>query len=146
MDPSAQTAEPAARLAPEPMPANIGSTQPGGGFCYSVELAWGRLRRWYLKRFRRRYLRQILSMRIGDPGHLPHEVLDPRDLKFIRNQTECHWRVEDDPFRWRGRILLARWALAEVQIMGWPLLAATIALSLTWWYAAPITGALFLLV
>ena len=76
----------------------------------------------------------------------PHEILDPRDLKFCRNQTECHWRPEDDPFRWRERIPLARWGLAEVQLMGWPLLAITIVLAFTWWYAAPITGALFLLV
>jgi len=146
MDHSAQTAEQAARLEPQPLPANIRSTQPGGGFCYSVELTWGRFRRWYLRKFRRRYLRQILAARIGDPEHLLHEVLDPRDLKFVRNQTQCHWRPEDDPFRWREKIPLARWGLAEVQIMGWPLLAATIALAFTWWYAAPLTGALFLFV
>jgi len=134
------------RVQPEPLPDNIRSIQPGGGFCYSVELAWGRVRRWYLKKFRSRYLRQILAMRVGDPDRLPHEVLDPRDLKFIRNQTDCHWRAEDDPFRWRERIPLARWGLAEVQLMGWPLLVVTIVLALTWWYAAPITGALFLLV
>src|SRR6476646_2042400 len=104
------------RVQPEPLPDNIRSIQPGGGFCYSVELAWGRVRRWYLKKFRSRYLRQILAMRVGDPDRLPHEVLDPRDLKFIRNQTDCHWRAEDDPFRWRERIPLARWGLAEVQL------------------------------
>ncbi len=88
----------------------------------------------------------MASLRIGDADGCPHEILDPRDLKFCRNQTECHWRAEDDPFRWRERIPLARWGLAEVQLMGWPLLAMTIVLAFTWWYAAPITGALFLLV
>jgi len=144
MDQAAEITE--TRMVPEHLPDTMRSVQPGGGFCFSVELAWGRMRRWYLKKFRRRYLRRILAMRIGDPENLPHEVLDPRDLKFIRNQTDCHWRREDDPFRWRDKIPLARWGLAEVQLMGWPLLAATIALAFTWWYAAPITGALFLLV
>src|SRR5207247_942292 len=36
------------RLTPVPLPENIASVQPGGGFCYRVELLWGRWRRWYL--------------------------------------------------------------------------------------------------
>ncbi len=43
------------RLTPEPLPDNLASVQPGSGFCYRVELAWGRLRRWYLKTFRAAY-------------------------------------------------------------------------------------------
>ncbi|HEY2760217.1 MAG TPA: phosphatidylserine decarboxylase [Pirellulales bacterium] len=134
------------RLKPEPLPKNIPSIQPGGGVCNSIELAWGRLRRWYLSRFRRGYVDRMAKRRVGEPTGCPHEILDPRDLKFCRNQTQCHWRPEDDPFRWREKIPLARWGLAEVQLMGWPLLAITIVLSLAWWYAAPIAGALFLLV
>ena len=44
---------------PEPMPSEIKSTQPGGGVCNSIELAWGRWRRWYLKRFRRGYVERM---------------------------------------------------------------------------------------
>jgi phosphatidylserine decarboxylase len=134
------------RLQPQPLPENIRSIQPGGGTCYRIELAWGRLRRWYLKTLRSGYVKRMASLRVGVPDGCPHEILDPRDLKFCRNQTAAHWRTKDDPFRWRERIPLARWGLAEVQLMGWPLLAVTIALAFTWWYAAPITGALFLLV
>lgn len=144
--PGASAAETTQRLQPEPLPNNIRSTQPGGGFCYSLELAWGRLRRRYLRTLRSRYVRRMAELRIGEPTGCPHEVLDPRDLKFCRNQTECHWQPENDPFRWRDKIPLARWGLAEVQIMGWPLLAITVVLALTWWYAAIITGALFVLV
>ena len=136
----------APRLPAEPLPENIQSTQPGGGYCNSIELAWGRLRRWYLRTFRRRYINRMAALRVGELNGCPHEVLDPRDLKFIKNQTECHWRPEDDPFRWREKIPLARWGLAEVQLMGWPLLAITVALAFYWWPAAIITGALFLLV
>jgi phosphatidylserine decarboxylase len=134
------------RAAPEPLPPNIPSIQPGGGMCYSIELAWGRLRRWYLHTFRKGYIQRMAALRQGDTAGCPHEVFDPRDLKFCRNQTQCYWRPEDDPFRWRENIPLARWGLAEVQLMGWPLLAITIALAVLWWPAAIVSGALFLLV
>src|SRR5262245_25243027 len=132
--------------AAEPLPANIPSIQPGGGVCYSIELAWGRLRRWYLHTFRKGYIRRMAELRQGDTTGAPHEIFDPRDLKFCRNQTKCSWRPEDDPFRWREKIPLARWGLAEVQLMGWPLFAITIALAILWWPAAIVSGALFLLV
>ena len=65
----------------ESLPENIRSVQPGGGKCYSIELAWGRWRRWYLKRFRRGYVERMAALRRGDATGAPHEILDPRDLK-----------------------------------------------------------------
>ena len=145
-----QTKTSMARAAPQPLPADINSTQPGGGNCYRIELAWGRLRRWYLKRFRAGYVRRMAELRRGDPTGCPHEILDPRDLKYFKNQTECHWLPADDPFRWRDRLPFARWGLAELQLMGWPLLAVTIGtLFLPSWYKylAVVPGvALFLIV
>ena len=64
------------------------------------------------------------------------EVLDPRDLKYCRNQCSVEWRPEDDPFAWRDRLPFARWGLAELQIMGWPLLAVTLVVGWFWWYLA----------
>ncbi len=133
-------------LAVDPLPENIRSTQPGGGFCYSVELAWGRLRRWYLKTFQRQYVRRMRELRRGDPTGVPHEVLDPRDLKFFKNQTDCHWQRADDPFEGRDRLRFARWGMAELQIIGWPLLAVTGTLAMSYWYLAPLPGALLGLV
>jgi phosphatidylserine decarboxylase len=126
------------RASVEPLPPNIRSTQPGGGFCCGVELAWGRWRRWSLQRFRPGYVRRLAELRKGSPDGCPHPVLDPRDLKYHRNQCDCRWPAEHDPFLWRERLGFARWGLAEIQIMGWPLLAACVALSFTWWYLAPI--------
>ncbi len=135
------------RAAVEPLPAEIKSTQPGGGVCYRIELAWGRLRRWYLKMFRPNYLVRMGHLRRGEPTGVPHEVLDPRDLKFFCNQTDCHWDRADDPVRWRERIPFARWGLAELQLMGWPLLAATVALAISSiWFLAPVSGALLCLI
>ncbi len=135
------------RAAPEPMPANIKSTQPGGGLGYSIELAWGRWRRCCLKFFNRQYVRRMRELRRGEPTGVPHEVLDSRDLKFFLNQTDCHWAPEDDPFAWRDRLPFARWGLAELQLFGWPLLAMTVALiAAGWWILAPVTAILLFLV
>jgi phosphatidylserine decarboxylase len=137
-----------ARRAPKPLPGNLKSVQPGGGYCYQIELAWGRLRRWYLNRFRRGYVRRMSEKRHGDPAGAPHEIVDPRDLKFVRNQCTADWAPEDDPFRWREAIPFARWGLAELQLMGYPLLAISIALVVLgfWYLALPIAVVLVLIV
>ncbi|MCE9546012.1 MAG: phosphatidylserine decarboxylase [Planctomycetia bacterium] len=119
------------------MPENIKSVQPGGGVCYQIELAWGCWRRWYLKTFRRGYVRRMAERMQGSKDGAPHDVLDPRDLKYCANLCTAHWRPADDPFQWRERIPLARWGLAEAQLMGWPLVALTILPAILWpafWY------------
>jgi phosphatidylserine decarboxylase len=79
-----------------------------------LELAWGRLRRAWLRRFRPGYVRRMAALRQGHCPDCPHDVLDPRDLKFYRNVCGYWFRPEDDPFRWRGRLGLARPGLGEV--------------------------------
>ena len=72
--------EPVARPTPEPLPASIGSVQPGGGFCYRLELAWGQWRRWYLRRFRPRYVRRMAELQsiVSRVSHnFFHEVAEP---------------------------------------------------------------------
>jgi phosphatidylserine decarboxylase len=114
----------------EPLPENLRSVQPGGGLCYQVELAWGRLRRWYLHTFRPGYVRRMATLRQGDVNGAPHAILDPRDLKYCRNQCNASWPAEDDPFAWRERLPLARWGLGELVVMGLPLVVAVVALGL----------------
>jgi phosphatidylserine decarboxylase len=132
----------------EPLPANITSVQPGGGVCYSLELAWGSVRRWYLRTFRRGYVARMAELRHGDATGAPHEILDPRDLKYCRNLCTAAWKEQDDPFAWRERIPFARWGLAELQLMGYPLLAGTVAVAMTryWPLAVPLAVVLFLIV
>jgi phosphatidylserine decarboxylase len=125
------------RSEPRPLPENFISVQPGGGRCYQIELAWGQWRRSWLKRFRPGYVRRMAALRKGDTTGAPHEILDSRDLKYCRNLCTCHWDPADDRFGWRDRLPFARWGLAELQLMGLPLLALTIALALTpHWYLA----------
>jgi phosphatidylserine decarboxylase len=119
------------RLEPEPRPENLRSVQPGGGFCYQVELAWGRWRRWYLRTFRGGYVRRMAELRHGSTTGAPHEILDPRDLKYCRNQCTCDWDEQVDRFAWREKLPFARWGLAELQLMAWPLLALAI---VGFWY------------
>ncbi len=143
----------ARRAEVEPLPQNVASAQPGGGVCYQIELAWGSVRRWYLRTLRRAYVERMARLRHGDPTGCPHEVLDPRDVKFFRNRCTAHWPAEVDPFQWRERLPFARWGLAELQLLGYPLLIATLIAASTFgrtyvpfWWIAPITGVLFGLV
>ena len=88
--------------------------QPGGGICMNLELAWGRLRRALLRRLRPGYVRRMAEKRRGHCPDCRHDIIDPRDLKFCRNVCGYWFRPEDDRFRWRGRLGLARAGLAEV--------------------------------
>lgn len=106
---------PAPQLPPEPMDPRLTWIQPGGGVVCHLELAWGGVRRWWLRTFRPGYVRRMAALRKGDHNACPHEVLDPRDVKFFRNQPGgYYWDPADDPFRWRDRIPFARVGLAEL--------------------------------
>ena len=70
----------------------------------------------------------MAELRHGDLEGAPHDVLDPRDLKYCCHRCSAYWSPEHDPFLWRNRLPFARWGLAEMQIMGFPLVAAGVAL------------------
>jgi phosphatidylserine decarboxylase len=56
----------------------------------------------------------MAEKRQGHCDNCTHDVIDARDLKFCRNVCGYWFRPEDDRFRWRGRLGLARAGLAEV--------------------------------
>jgi phosphatidylserine decarboxylase len=87
--------------------------QPHGGWCFRLEVAWGRYRRGMLRALRPGYVRRMQAARQGECTSCPHDVIDPRDLKLVRNVCGFSFRPEDDRFRWRDRIPLARYGLAE---------------------------------
>ena len=58
----------------------------GGRVLLSVELAWGRLRRWYLKTLRPSYVGQMGAARYGSARVPDTKFSIPRDLKYCRNQ------------------------------------------------------------
>ncbi len=122
----------------EPMDPQLRTIQPGGGVIIQIEQAWGKLRRFYLRTFRKGYVARMESLRKGDFNPCPHPVLDPRDLKFHQNQPGYYWDREDDPFTWRDRIPFARVGLAELLVFS--LIFFGLAAGLAWWMlAVPLT-------
>jgi phosphatidylserine decarboxylase len=97
-----------------PSESELTSIQPGGGFFMSLELAWGRLRRLWLRIFRRGYVRRMAERRRGTCPNCPHDIVDVRDLKYYRNVCGHWFAKEDDPFQWRDDLGFARAGLAEV--------------------------------
>lgn len=114
MDPESRPTSASPLLPPEPMDPQITSIQPGGGVVMRLELAWGAVRRAWLRTFRRGYVERMAALRQGGRNPCPHDVLDPRDLKFHCNLGGWHWAPEHDPFRWRERLPFARAGLAEL--------------------------------
>ena len=107
--------QPAADVAMDPALTTI---QPGGGIVMSIELAWGKLRRKYLRAFRQGFVARMEQTRQGNRGSLPFEPVDPRDLKYYRNQDTYWWAESDDPFRWRDALPFVRAGLAELILIG----------------------------
>lgn len=99
----------------------------------ACELAWGHCRRWYLRTFCKSYVAQMRQCRRGGRGNYPHEILDPRDLKFYRNLGDLYWEEEDDCFRWRDQLPVARVGLAEIIVLGTGLLVAFAVLFWLYW-------------
>lgn len=122
-----------------PMDPHITDIQPGGGIVIGIEQFWGKIRRAYLSTFRSGYVRRMEACRQGSHNPCPHPVLDPRDLKFYRNQGGFFWKPEDDPFTWRSRLPFARDGLAELFLMGGGWFAATLFFA---WMAVITTGVL----
>ncbi|HVX61380.1 MAG TPA: phosphatidylserine decarboxylase, partial [Pirellulales bacterium] len=91
------------------------------------------VRRWLLRSFRAGYVAKMAEKRRGSSAGAPHEILDPRDLKYCRNLCSADWAAEDDRFAWRERIPFARWGLAELQLMGYPMAALTAAAAAFYW-------------
>ena len=117
------------------MDPQLTTIQPGGGVVMSIELAWGKVRRTLLRLFRRGYVRKMAETRQGTRGTLPFEPVDPRDLKFYRNQNTYWWSESDDPFTWRDGLPFVRVGLAELIILGGGFLLLAVLASL-WWLPA----------
>jgi len=128
------------------MDSQITTIQPGGGVVMSIELAWGRCRRWWLRTFRSKYVARMESLRQGPRGELPFEPVDPRDLKFYRNQETYWWADADDRFRWRDSIPFARAGLAELFLIGGFFLGLSLVLGWLYWPLAIPALVVFVLV
>lgn len=121
--------------APVRAPVAVTSIQPGGGWCIHLELAWGRWRRAWLRRFRPDHVRRMAEKRQGACPDCPHDIVDARDLKLFRNVCGYSFPDEPDPCR-RGTLPLARAGIVELLVFSGLFLLATvlcIALALLHW-------------
>lgn len=99
------------------MDSQVHSVQPGGGVVMGIELAWGKIRRQYLRWFRPGYVAQMRACRRGVQGGCPFDPIDPRDIKYYRNQGTYSWDIQDDPYAWRDRLPFVRAGLAELVLL-----------------------------
>ncbi|WP_417394059.1 phosphatidylserine decarboxylase [Gimesia chilikensis] len=111
------TGQPYSQLEVQPMDPQLTTIQPGGGIIINLEMLWGRWRRFWLKTFRPGYVKKMERTRKGDFNPCPHDVLDPRDLKYHENQGGYYWEEADDPFAYRSRLPFAREGLAELFVL-----------------------------
>lgn len=121
-------------------PKSISSVQPGGGVVVALELALGRLRRRLLRRFRKGYVARMETLRRGACVNCVHDIVDPRDLKFVHNV--CGYSFDADRFAWRGRLGLARLGLGEVVLVGGGFAIVAIALAFSMPWLAPLPALL----
>ncbi len=119
----------------EKLDPHLSTVQPGGGVCMRIEIAWGYVRRFLLKLLRPGYVERMRQLRRGSTNCCPWEVLDPRDLKFHRNQPGYWWAAEDDPFTWRNHLPFVRAGLAELFLLGGLCFGLAVAAALIWFWA-----------
>jgi len=124
-----------------PMDPRLTTIQPGGGIIIHLEMAWGYWRRWWLKTFRKGYVARMQACRKGEVNGCPHEVLDPRDLKYYWNQPNYWWEPEDDPFHYRENLPFARVGLAELLVFAVMFLGPAVGLAV-YLLMSEVTGAL----
>jgi len=104
----------------EAMPFNIYCIQPGGGGGMTLELVWGKVRRWWLRAFCPKYVAEMKARLKGDRANIPVDVIDSRDLKYYRNVANCWVEPADDLYAWRKNIPMATDGWFELLIFALP--------------------------
>lgn len=118
------------------------SVQPGGGTCMAIELAWARLRKFFLRKLCPGYVQTMQANRVGDCPNCPHDIIDSRDLKYTRNVCGYSFKPEDDAYAYRNHLGFARHGFAEMLLftLAYLLLTAPcvwLALDLHWLFWIP---------
>src|SRR5262249_39267975 len=126
---------------PAPTAGGPAGVHPGGhGIFTPLELAWGRLRRALLRRFRPGYVAKKAAERQGDDPRF--DIVDERDLKYVRNVCGVTFPGSDAVAKSPTALRLARYGLAEA--VGFSA-ALALASALVAWLAALLTPWLALL-
>lgn len=132
-----------------PPPETPTSVQPGGfGVFVRLELAWGRLRRRFLRRFCKAHVERWRGKLQGDAAG--SDVIDSRDLKFFRNVSPIWVDRSVDDYAVRENLGFARYGFAE--LVGFSAILVTVFLLtsilavafLNPWLLIPSTAVMFL--
>lgn len=100
---------------PLPESESPSGTQPGGnGFFTRCEIAWGRCRRWMLRQCFPEHVQRWRERRHGDDERFDADVIDSRDLKYIRPVCRLWFQRRDDDYAVREHYGFARWGYAEL--------------------------------
>jgi phosphatidylserine decarboxylase len=83
-----------------------------------------------LRRFRPGHVERWRQLRQGDCPGCPHDIIDPRDLKYVRNVCGYWFRPGDDVYAARERLGFARYGFAE--LVGFSLILLGLALLAGW--------------
>ena len=100
-----------------------------------VDRTWlGQTASRYLRKLRPGLCRSSMAeTRQGNRGSLPFDPVDPRDVKYYRNQDTYWWAESDDPFAWRDGLPFVRVGLAELVLIGGGFVVLAVLLGLLWW-------------
>jgi phosphatidylserine decarboxylase len=94
--------------------ADVRTVQPGGGPVAALALAWGRLRRAWLRAGRPRYVRELEALRTRQCPGCTHDVVDGRDLLWVQNVCAVRLPAARTVSPFRDRFGLVRLGRADV--------------------------------
>ncbi len=117
--------------------SEVRSVQPGGGAGAWLARIWGRARRAWLRRLHPHRVAALAAARTGDCPNCSHDVLDGRDLVWVRNVCRVDFLPSHtvSPFRDAfGLVRLGRPELALAALLGLGLAA------LGFWLLPPLAG------
>jgi phosphatidylserine decarboxylase len=80
----------------------------------AIELAWARLRKFWLRLLCPGYVQTMQAKRVGECPDCPHDIIDSRDLKYTRNVCGFSFKPEDDAYAYRNHLGFARHGFAEM--------------------------------
>lgn len=101
-------------------------------------MLWCRCRRAWLRRFFPGHVQRMSQLRQGHCPDCPHDIIDSRDLKLVRNVCGYWFDPEEDPYAWRGQLPLARPGLAELVCFSLLFLLASLLLVVLGWFVHPL--------
>lgn len=130
--------------------SEIRCVQPGESGLYPLERQLGRWRRAWLRTFRKEYVAAMLQQREGSCPSCPHDIVDSRDLKLVRNVCGYSFPAKADKWRHLDKLPFAQQGLIEITVLGggcallafafasiWSIIPAAITAFYLWFFRDP---------